>query len=266
MIRFKKILLVAITSVFVLSCTNENKTGENTVQEVPLFLKRLTFDNNKYQYEFQYEGNKLVRRTLNAIQTGDFGVEIYDLEYDESDRLKTINLKVNQESTSSQVYNFTYNENTGLIKMYHTLVATNEEQVYFIEPLNDRTVSVHLNQKFASRYYFNENGSLKTNQRVSYSSEYPFFNYVYEYDGKNAPFKGVYQNRNLYLIFEQLNQNGVFTSYLFAPFQNISKHITSTSDPEVIGSIAYTYNEQGYPIIATLTRSTGTENVSYEYY
>lgn len=233
----KKVFYVfALLTLPLMSCESDSDndvtpTPSNDDSILPTKLVIEYSDNTSETVEFTYDGKKLTKETssdgyyTDYIYTDDKLTEInyYDspnpaiLEtytYDNQGKITTISTDI-VGTTSSSLYNVSYNNDSSIITFTHSDSIPGEDP-------DSLTI---------------QNGNITT------YDESGFYISEYTYDSKNAPFKNL-ESRNILVTIDSENNDAIY----FTLNNLLTEEILDTSDSsKETSTYTYTYTQDDFP-------------------
>ena len=265
--KLKDYLLVVVVCAFLSACSSDYEdqapTNENPKSKV--FLKKLTYNNGNFYYQFKYDENKLEEITINDLGAGDHQIEKSEFFYNDRNRLTRVEYK-SQIHTGNQPVKLTliYNHRGQLKKVLET-IGPGVQNSYTFNHIG-RNLVRQISKDETVVHSFNANGSID-NQRF-YSNLPPKYlgQVTYENDANHSTFKHVRQPKTLFILFNIIRGFNNHKVCLSMPVHNVTRRISSL-ETEQEGTITYEYNEEGYPITAKVVNmDRPTDILTYEYY
>lgn len=244
----KKFLATAIAAVFMLtSCSKDPDTvaQTNTVDTSVLLKKSITTKNDETLIaNYTYSGNK-----LQYIEYSNGSREIYKYN---GEKLEKIEEYRNDDLYRTQ--KFLYNSSSKLIE-YQTILSNGytESENFIHQSGKIKVVKSSVSGTMGSFGELYLNGD-NVSSYVTIAENTEAYTFSYTYDVKNNPLRNMYANDVLAIANRKGGVNNVLKCSKSGP-ANHEGYIAN-----------YTYNEKGFPLIATQTQDNGEETVTEYFY
>jgi len=262
----KKIFyLLSITFLLLQSCSSGDSPDSPGSPDNPnpsggTLLKKIVCSNGLV-FNYTYNGNKLSKIAgengensgyYKFTYTGDL-ITKYEIanNYDEKAMFKVFNYENND---IKQIKNYSW---TGVLEDVDDLIYNNDGTITVTKTDSGSGIKdIHIYKE----YYNSEGNIYKTTN--NYGGGETSVD-TYEYDTKNSPFKNIIGMTNL-SRFNNTMSDLPYTTFIFPVRGSLNNVIKVNSDDNITAS--YQFNNQGFPISATINENGQIYILTYYYY